>query len=291
MLRKPRLVVVSHVLPFPGNSGQQQRVAYTLKAARELFEVHFVTFAPKAQKDECRQRLSAHCDRPIVLDSACAARTPARLLRWARATAYALRTGLKRSNFLIGKVELSAARILSAVQPGDYACALFEYFHAADSTALFRSAGVPSVLDMHNILWKEREQRLSEQRFIPEAVRKRRLAKYRAAEESAWRKFDAVIAINRIEFQYVSEQASRSIRVFYAPMGTDLTLWPDCWQPAAPPRLGYYGGLGGSHNEAGALRCHEHIMPVIWKRFPDAELWLVGSNPSGRLRRLAADRS
>ena len=30
-------------------------------------------------------------------------------------------------------------------------------------------------------------------------------------------------------------------------------------------------------------------MPLIWRRFPDAELWLVGSNPSERLRRLTAD--
>jgi glycosyltransferase involved in cell wall biosynthesis len=28
---------------------------------------------------------------------------------------------------------------------------------------------------------------------------------------------------------------------------------------------------------------------VIWKRFPEAEFWLVGSNPSDGLRRLAAD--
>jgi glycosyltransferase involved in cell wall biosynthesis len=30
-------------------------------------------------------------------------------------------------------------------------------------------------------------------------------------------------------------------------------------------------------------------MPQIWKQFPDAELWLVGSNPSHHLRSLTAD--
>jgi glycosyltransferase involved in cell wall biosynthesis len=278
---------VSHVLPFPGNSGQQQRVAYTLRAARELFEVHFVTFAPKTQTEECRQRLAAHCDRPIVLDSASVARTPARLLRWARATAFALRTGLKRSNFLIGRVELSADRILSAVQPRDYACALFEYFHAAESTRVFRSAGVPSVLDMHNILWKEREQRLSEARFIPEAVRTRRLARYKEAEESAWRKFDAVIAINRTEFEYVSEQVSRSLRVFYAPMGVDVSAWPCSWQSSTPPRVGFYGGMGSKHNQAAAMRCLNSILPALWTRFPDLEFWIIGSNPPESLLSLA----
>jgi glycosyltransferase involved in cell wall biosynthesis len=72
-------------------------------------------------------------------------------------------------------------------------------------------------------------------------------------------------------------------------MGTDLTLWPYSWEPAQPPRLAYYGGLASHHNQQGALRCFNHIMPAIWRKFPQAELWLVGSNPPESLRALASD--
>jgi glycosyltransferase involved in cell wall biosynthesis len=72
-------------------------------------------------------------------------------------------------------------------------------------------------------------------------------------------------------------------------MGTDIELWPYSPAPARPPRLAYYGGLGNPHNEKSALECVDDVMPVIWESRPDAELWLVGSNPSETLRKLVAD--
>jgi glycosyltransferase involved in cell wall biosynthesis len=53
--------------------------------------------------------------------------------------------------------------------------------------------------------------------------------------------------------------------------------------------LAYYGGLGSRHNQEAALRCHAAIMPRVWQQFPQAELWLVGSNPSPALQALQAD--
>jgi glycosyltransferase involved in cell wall biosynthesis len=165
---------------------------------------------------------------------------------------------------------------------------MFEYFHAADCVAMFRAAGVRTILDMHNVLWKVYEQRLSE-RSLPGPVRSLALSRYRAAEEAIWDRFDALVAINRREYELVSARARQGQHVFYAPMGIDLTRWSAAWQPASPIRLAYYGGLGSQHNEAAALQCHAEVMPAVWQRFPDAELWLVGSNPSERLRRLTAD--
>ena len=148
---------------------------------------------------------------------------------------------------------------------------------------------MPAILDMHNVLWKSMEQRLDEGSTWPRWFKNASLARYRRREESAWDQYDALVAINRREYDMVQARLRSSQKLFYAPMGTDLSLWPFSWQPAKPLRIAYYGGLGSAHNEAAALRCREHVMPVIWKRFPDAELWLVGSNPSQRLRCLAAD--
>jgi glycosyltransferase involved in cell wall biosynthesis len=47
--------------------------------------------------------------------------------------------------------------------------------------------------------------------------------------------------------------------------------------------------LGNPHNQEAALRCHDQIMPRIWMKFPAAELWLVGSGSSERLRSLTSD--
>lgn len=262
---------------------------YTIEAAVRKFDVDFLTFAPSAQSKEVGKQLAAFGCRPVILESCLPRSGLKRLARSLASGLFVLRTGLKSSNYAIGKVELSPARIRSAIDPGDYAAVLYEYFHAVDSVPVFQSAGVPAILDMHNVLWKSSEQRLSERTAWPAWFKRASLGRYRRREESSWDQFDALVSINRSEYDLVQARLRPTQKLFYAPMGTDLSRWPACWQPANPPRLAYYGGLGSRHNEAAALRCHDHIMPQIWKRFPDAELWLVGSNPSERLRSLTSD--
>jgi glycosyltransferase involved in cell wall biosynthesis len=264
-------------------------VRYTIEAAVREFEVDFLTYAPAVPSKEVGEQLAALGCRPIILESCLPRSGLKRLACFLASGLFVLRTGMKSSNYTIGKVELSPARIRSAIDPAAYSAVLYEYFHAVDSVPVFQNAGVPAILEMHNVLWKSKEQRLSERTAWPAWFKRTSLSRYRRREESAWDQFDALVAINRSEYDLVHARQQPSQKLFYAPMGTDLSRWPACWQPAHPPRLAYYGGLGSPHNEAAALRCHDHIMPQIWRRFPDAELWLVGSNPSDRLRRLASD--
>jgi glycosyltransferase involved in cell wall biosynthesis len=284
-----RLLIISHVLPFPGASGQELRIRYTLEEAVRQFEVDFLTYAPLAQSEGVEKQLAAFGCRPVILEACWPRIGLKRLMHSLASGLFVLRTGLKSSNYAIGQVELSLARVRSAIVPGAYDGVLYEYFHALESVTLFQSAGVSTILDMHNVLWKSREQRLNERTGWPAGFKRASLARYRRREESSWDQFDALVAINRSEYNLIHSRLRPSQKLFYAPMGTDLSRWAACWRPANPPRLAYYGGLGNHHNEAAALRCLDQIMPQIWKRFPDAELWLVGSNPSERLRRLTSD--
>jgi glycosyltransferase involved in cell wall biosynthesis len=285
----PKLLIISHVLPCPGQTGQELRVRYTLEAAVRTFQVDFLTFAPNGKRKEVEEQLAALGCRPVVLPSRLADGSFSKPRFGLGASIFTLRTGMKRSNYYVGHIELSPARVRSAIKSGDYSAVLYEYFHAVDSVPVFRSTGVPAILDMHNVLWKAREERLNEKTAWPAWFKRAALDRYRRGEEAAWDEFDALIAINRSEHDLVQARLRPAQKLFYAPMGTDLSRWPACWQPANPPRLAYYGGLASAHNEAAALRCHERIMPLIWQRFPAAELWLVGSNPTECLRNLTSD--
>jgi glycosyltransferase involved in cell wall biosynthesis len=285
----PRALFISHVLPFPGLSGQELRVRYMVKAAAQNFEVDFLTFVTAAKRREVERQLANLDCNAIVLPSRQSDGRLSKLCFNLEASLFALCTGMKTSNYRIGKVELNSARIRSAVEPCEYSAVIYEYFHAVDSIPLFRGAGVPVILDMHNVLWKSKEQRLKEDADWPVWIKRASLDRYRRGEEFAWDQFDALIAINRSERDLVQARLRPAQKLFYAPMGTDLSRWPACWQPANPPRLAYYGGLASAHNEAAALRCHQCIMPVIWQQFPEAELWLVGSNPTERLLGLTSD--
>jgi glycosyltransferase involved in cell wall biosynthesis len=282
------MLVLSHVLPFPRSAGQQQRVYYTLKAARERFHVTFASVLPDAGETVARRELAPLCDEVLLLPDAYAGSSSGRAWQIGAGTAYMAATGLKRSNYVIGRVHFPPDRVASLIQGRSFDCALFEYWHAVDNVDQLRRAGVPCVLDMHDILWRSYERRLSETMF-PTAFQRWALDRYRDREEQAWNRFDAVVAINREEERYVRDKVPRSTPVFHAAMGTDLTAWPYSWSPTSPPRIAYYAGFSSRHNQDAAIRCARHIMPLVWHSHPNAELWLVGSNPPARIRELSSE--
>lgn len=281
------MLVISAVWPFPGNSGQERRVYYKLKALREHFRIDFLTFAPADRITAVESGLNELCDAALVLPSLYSRSRISQIFYQIAGRIYAAWTGLKVSNYLVGKLELAPDRLQAAFEHWDWDLVLFEYWHTADATPLFRSRGIPCVLDMHNLLWQSFARQLDE-RSLPAAVKKRLVDRYRVREESAWRKFDALIAINRVEGIYTRERLHPQQTLFYAPMGTDLRKWAYSWKPVHPQRLAYYGGLGSSHNQQDALLVYEEVMPRIWQHFPEAEYWIVGSHPPDFLHQISA---
>ncbi len=289
MAGKPKLLVVSHVLPFPRNAGQNQRVYFTLAAARTTFHVSFLTVAASAKRDAVRRQLLELCDDAIVLPARYHAGTAARMLHHLVGMGYAAARGLKLSNYVVGALEFTPNRVATALDGRTFDAALFEYWHAYKAADALRSQGIPTVLDMHDILWRSFERQWTRWRFVPAAIKQRYVQAYRAREEESWRRFDALIAINRQELEYVRPRVPGNVEIFYAPMGTDLDLWPFAPKPADPPRVAYYGGLSSKRNQEGALQCLHAIMPQVWRRYPSVQFWMVGSNPPAFLKALESD--
>lgn len=287
----PHLLVISTVWPFPRKAGQQQRVYYTLKALRECFHVTFLTVAPDNKVASTHTELLEYCDEAIVLQSQYDATKFRKAWHKLLGTFYTLWTGLKFSNYLVGQVEFTPERLDTHVENLDFACVLYEYWHASETPVIFQKRGIPCILDMHNILWQSYARQLAAKPYLPEWWRDWRVAQYKRHEERAWEKFDALISINAAEHESVRSRMSPSVPIFYAPMGTDLSSWPYSWSPVEPRRVAYYGGLGSPHNQKDALFCYEQIMPEIWRQEPSTELWLVGSNPPEFLQQLSRQDS
>ncbi|MCH9647230.1 MAG: glycosyltransferase family 4 protein [Deltaproteobacteria bacterium] len=285
-LSRPRILIVSAVLPFPAVAGQRERVRNKLLALRESFETTFLTFAESSRRPGLRQELKELCDHAVVMESLYTRSTASRWSHRVRAAGYAALRSLKTSNYLVGELELSPQRVLGAIDPQAYDLALFEYWHSHRAAAALRRRGVPSVLDMHNLLWQSFGRQLEARPRLPSWLRRRKVTAYRRREEAAWGDFDGLISINAEEDTYVRRHCGPKQQVFYAPMGIDLGEWPFDPQPASPPRLAYFGGLGSVHNQRDARSCYEKIMPLVWQQLPEAELWIVGSNPPAEIRNL-----
>lgn len=282
MAAKRRLLILSHILPLAPKSGQEQRVRYMVRAARERFHVTFLTSVAADRREAVASELAGLCDETIVLPAVARSVFSRAAGGW-----YAVRTGLKTSNYVISRLDLTPARVREAIGSREFDAALFEYWHAAESASVFKARSIPCLLDMHNVLWQAYDRELQHESKTPRWWRERALSRYRSAEERSWTEFDGVIAINEAERKYTASRVPASVRMFYAPMGIDLSLWPFTPQPADPPRLAYYGGLKSRHNEKAALECFYEIMPAVWKDHPETELWLIGSNPSEAVQALA----
>lgn len=288
-MTKPRMAVVSHVYPFPGSAGQQQRVRNKLQAFRESFHVTFITIAGKREVVSIAQKLQPHCDEVVILPSLYHSTPWAKIGHRLWGGFWAWRTGVKFSNYLVGQVEFHPARMAKYLSTYDFDVVVFEYWHAAATTAVFRAQGIPCVLDMHDVLWQAYARQLLTKR-LPDWYKQKVLHLYQQHEERAWSFFDGIIAINAAEYNYVHEQLP-SKQLFYAPMGIDLEKWPYDWSPVTPPRIVYYGSLGSEHNQRDAWHCYADIMPKIWACYPEAELWLVGNNPPPYLQQLPTSES
>jgi glycosyltransferase involved in cell wall biosynthesis len=282
------LLVLSHVLPFPTSSGQQQRVRNTLLAFREKFRVTFVTIGKQEEIASIESQMSGLCDEVICLPSVYNRSRAARFIYRGIGSVKSYRTSLKLSNYVIGELEFSPERVAPLLKDRSYDCVLFEYWHAYDSVREFSEKGIPCVLDMHNILWQSYGTHRRSRSLISNWWKDRKLEKYSSVEEQAWKLFDAIIAINQAEFDYVAQKVGDRTQLFYTPMGIDLDLWKKQWGfRSEKPRIAYYGSMASAHNRQSALECYHSIMPAIWAKVPDAELWIVGSSPPAEIRVLA----
>jgi glycosyltransferase involved in cell wall biosynthesis len=285
--QKKRVLVVSAVQPFPGDSGQQVRVRNTLRALGDFFVIDFLTTVDRSAVGGVEEELRALVDHPIVLASRTSGNLAMRGATKVAGEVYCWMTGLKPSNFRLGVIEFSKRRMETHCSPDDYDLVLFEYFHAVGSVPFFREGGVPCVLDMHDVLWRSWERQLHHTRNpVRRLFRHRLVRKYKKREVTSWGSFDAVIAISAGEAEYVKREWP-DIPVLTSPMGIETGEWQRAIEPARPPRVGYYGGMSNPYNQRDAMRCYRRIMPVVWERYPDAELWIVGGGAPTQFHELA----
>lgn len=285
MEKKPKLLIISSVMPFPGFSGQQQRVKNKLLSLRKYFHITFLGSENYNRLKFAKDEVSKFCDDSIVLPNIYSI-TYMKLLIKVVGTLWAISKGLKFSNFLVGKVEMNPARIENVISKHHFDLVLFEYWHTVDLIDIFQKKNIPTYLDMHNILWKSFHAQVSRKKNIPEKIKKIWVQRYKSHEETAWMKYDGIIAINQAEHDYVKSKINKSTKLLYAPMGIDLDLWPYCYEPVNPKRVVYFGGLGSDHNQNEVLKCYNQIMPSLWEKYSDIEFWIVGSNPRKKIKQL-----
>ena len=77
-------------------------------------------------------------------------------------------------------------------------------------------------------------------------------------------------------------------QVDVVPNGVDLVHFSYCGpEQRHPNRIVFSGKMSYHANVTAALHLVDEIMPLVWAQRPDAEVWLVGKDPTPELRALA----
>ena len=282
----PRLLLIAPSVLLPLDMASKVRILNILKAAVEKFDVTFLSRCDQndiSNNDEFLKSIGVN--NTIFLPSRNRENIASRYLYGGVSILAEYLVGMPSHLFYSGLINLTPKRVADTLQDKHFDVVFFEYWFASPSVNYFKKLGIPCVLDMHDILWKKLvTSDDSDYKNVLKKFHNKFLAdRYRTYEETSWRKFDHLIAINHEEAVYVRERMNSNVSMITAGMGVDLNEWHYCWKPVNPPRIVFYGSLSGTENEMAALRCAKGIMPLVWNRAPDAELWLVGANPTGSL--------
>lgn len=281
MNERIRVLAVTSELPWPLDSGGHLRTFHIQKGLAREFDVRLLV-PVMGDRSADIAALSAHGI--AVMPVPVAPRTPiGEAIRL-------LRAGMDTEPYVMyrrhARPEVYDAwrRELAGFRPHTVWLDHLDGFLFASEAA---DAGCRTILDLHNVysLILERMATESGNRVKKVFLRgeARRLAK---VEAKACAAVDVVVAVSDAEAEYYRRLGGR--RVVVAPNGVDVAAFADLptGRQTTPPVVLFLGTLSWGPNVAAAVSLARDIFPQVRYRLPDAELLLVGRNPSAEVSAL-----
>lgn len=273
-----RVLYLTHRLPFAPNRGDRIRAFHLLEGLRQAFDVDLVSLVH--DRDEAAHATDVAA-RGITVSTA----PVARLSRWLRAP-IALLGATPLTHVLLDAPAIPG--VLRGIVEARRPSVVVAFCSGMAKVALQPPlAGIPFVLDMVDVD-SQKWQRLGEVTSPPKGWVYRREARVLAAfERRATRQAVTTLVINEKERAALAGLApGADVRV--VPNGVDV----DDFKPAGPSPSSrtviFCGVMNYAPNEAGASWLVKDVWPLVLERHPDAQLEIVGSEPSAAVRALAA---
>lgn len=151
-----------------------------------------------------------------------------------------------------------------------------------------RDLDCPTVLFQHNVeaeIWRRHVSVAGS--WVTRLYMGEQWRRMRAIEGSESRRFEHVVAVSRADAETMREAYSLD-SVSWVPTGVDVDFFrPKRPYPVGGRKLVFTGAMDWLPNEDAIEYFGAEILPRIRARVPDAELVLVGRNPTARVTRLA----
>lgn len=269
-----RILVVAPQTPWPPNTGGRIRLLAVLRFLARRHEVTLTAFAFNRREYEARQALGAWC-RPRIVPFRGAAwdggppRAPSSV-PWsvsayaspamARAIEAVVRDGVDLvvldSIFMTHYLDLLPPPVL--LQEQNIESQVFRQYAAAPEA---------SVLGRSRAFWTASSRLLE------------------AYENRVWPRFAVRTVVSEHDREEMDRRCARGTTLVVE-NGVDVGRYP----PVGDHNTGrvlFLGSFDYPPNVDAAVQAAREVMPRVWERIPDAELWIAGRNPPAAVRALA----
>jgi glycosyltransferase involved in cell wall biosynthesis len=141
------------------------------------------------------------------------------------------------------------------------------------------------VIDTHNVLSQKRELELSQ--FGGTLSSKKSIENYKQLESKYLNQADILIAISKLDLDFYERNFKKDIKKILIPIGIDFNKFNSYQLDNKNDNvILFYGNLGSSQNINALERLWQNIFPLIKHKIPDAQLLILGSNPTDKIRSL-----
>jgi hypothetical protein len=147
--------------------------------------------------------------------------------------------------------------------------------------------GVPAIIDLHDSLTLLARRTLAAKRGL-----RRRLSAYlglvsmQRLEQRLEKIFDLAIVNSAVD-ERVLNDLSAGLRTLTIPNGVDMEYFSPDGTPVEEDRIVFTGVMDYAPNGDAALHFAREILPAVRARRPQAQFWIVGSNPPAAVKALA----
>jgi glycosyltransferase involved in cell wall biosynthesis len=285
-----RNLFLTHVLPYPLDSGPKVRAYYTLRHLAQRHEVTLVSFVRADDQLEYIAHLERFCR------AVCAVPMRRSWLRDARALLVA---GLTRQPVVIVRDEISEmhATLRQLVKEGT-----FEVIHADQTSmaqyALYAKSQIPNprsrqkvglLLDAHNALYRIPERLAAHERNpLKRLLLQREARALIHYEADLWKRFDHVV--------FVADQDREALQTRIPIDSLSFTTIPICVDPELqslirrtqhPRTITHLGTMFWPPNIEGVLWFAYEVLPHVLAQVPETQFVIIGKNPPEEIRALA----
>lgn len=287
-MMRPRLLWISHFVPYPPKGGAFQRSFNLVKQVSEHCDVDLFAIRHKRQThpdvtDEDAARALGHYCRRVYIVPLPAVQSRVRLagrLTASLLSGRSLTTGL----YDVGSIRRAAAKF---AEHGDYDVLHMDSVSVAPLRDCL-AGSIPWVLNHHGAEGWMMQRRVARERSLPKRLFFCLEARLLMREE---RRYCAAAASNTVCSAFdagLLQELAPNGHYEVVANGVDTEFFRIERKPAHPPRVIFAGRLDQYSNRDGIVWFCREVWPLIRRSMPEVRLDILGANPPQALRELAA---